>query len=233
MPNAQLSQEQRERHLAVIESLRHRWHKRNMERHKGNMEPTLGGIRKGPSALKGKHALSLRRFKKYLQNGIKNYTGRHYEAVNTFLRTGEKCNWEKRTGDIIQFSKTALAMGLRWTNLPLKVCEGNNTLYRGSGEIPGVRLEVGGTFCDKAFFSTTVDESVAKRFLGSMICDFLILFKIVKHWNGIDVSKYSQNKSESEVLFAPGTMFRIMSVYEDEDILSDGNVKVVVMQEMV
>jgi len=38
------------------------------------------------------------------------------------------------------------------------------------------------------------------------------LFKIAKHQNGVLVSGISKNKFEDEVLFAPRTMFRVVSV---------------------
>ena len=96
----------------------------------------------------------------------------------------------------------------------MNVCKNNPPLYRGAkiDSLP-FKLEPGATFYDKAFFSTSRQLSVATSFLRmANPSQERVLFVIVKHANGIDVSELSEHDGEQEVLFAPSTMFRILSV---------------------
>ena len=257
MPSGPLSQElgaardfsmaKREYRRLLVGSLHREWHRQKMG-------TALCDIPNGPKAVSGgkkiirhsdgtssKFDPTLRRFRNFTK-GIQQYSTFKYKMMNALLRGTklEREEDEEPTRKSVHAATTALKIGLRWTNLcesSLKmklVGDGGQMLFRGSGSIPSVSLHVGGTFTDNAFFSTSLKQSVAENFLNTMRPgEEKILFQVVKHSTGIDISKNSGNKHEAEVLFAPDTMFRIISVNMEQTVGTvEGPVKVVVMEEM-
>ena len=163
---------------------------------------------------------------------LNRYTRKFYQKVNGALRTGTGLdnNLIKKT---INHATNAMNLGLRWSGL-LKICDPDVPLYRGSGRIHA-DLQVGSTFSDKAFFSTTRSLPIAVAFLQSARpSSERYLFKIIKHGNGVDVKRFSALPMEEEVLFRPNTMFRVLSINEGEEVERlRGKITVVVLKEMV
>ncbi|CAJ1959178.1 unnamed protein product [Cylindrotheca closterium] len=168
-----------------------------------------------------------------LTKAIKMYTGKDYAIINSFLRSGRIQPGKEKYIGITQQARRALNVGLRWEK-HLKVFDSDKTLYRGSGSIP-MKLEVGGTLCDKGFFSTSQSELKASAFLNTIDrSQTRILFAISRHCSGVDVSEFSKNKHEAEVLFAPDTMFRVIAVDKERMVDGiEGTVTVVEIQEIV
>ena len=234
----------RERCLQVIGQLQHQWKQRECrEQHKLKQFKVLEQVKKGFNGIQLnpkksekwlQRPMGEKEFKGQLKKAIKSYTGKDYEIINLFLRTGRiKPGKEKYIG-LAEQARRALNVGLRWEKHLLKRFESDMTLYRGSGNIP-MELEAGATFCDKAFLSTSQLQFKALTFLNLIDrSETRILFAITRHCTGVDVSAFSKNKHESEVLFAPDTMFRIIAVDKERTVDGlEGTVTFVEIQEMV
>ena len=167
------------------------------------------------------------------------YTGHFYTKMNSALRNGGTD--EAEVEETVDNAILAMKAGLRWDGLGLlKVCKNNAILYRGSGDIRRPNLRAGSTFWDEAFFSTSLALNTAVVYLRDKRKTYddsskreskIYLFKIIRHSNGIDVQKFSKNKHEGEVLFAPRTMFRVLEVKQNHRI-EELSVTYVVMEEM-
>ncbi|MBL9038797.1 MAG: hypothetical protein JNG84_09805 [Archangium sp.] len=122
------------------------------------------------------------------------YTGAFYREMNSGLR-GTTPETLTKLAPLI---KTA-ASGLN--KLPSYV----GTVYRGASLTPDklARYLAGETIAEKAFLSTSTDKTTA--FGGN------VLFVIDAKSNGKPVKVLSQFARENEVLFGPGTEFKVLS----------------------
>jgi hypothetical protein len=145
------------------------------------------------------HTLRTNKLESKERSNIKWYSGCGFADINNELRTGAVSSKEQER---IRFILKAMAKAV----LPVH----RGTVYRGTNLSQPMMddLRPGATFCDPAFLSTTKLE--AKAFRGSVI------FRIESK-SGVDISSMSRQKNEAEVLFRPGTMFKILSVTSVQD----------------
>ena len=90
------------------------------------------------------------------------------------------------------------------------------TTYRGTNVPDDVytHLQTGtGEYTDKAFMSSSYNESVAAKFQS--VSKNSVVFEINGN-SGVDVSKLSAYGGEAEILFKPGTTFSISESSLDE-----------------
>ncbi|MHB8876304.1 MAG: ADP-ribosyltransferase [Myxococcaceae bacterium] len=137
---------------------------------------------------------------------LKAYTGDYYRDMNTALR-GKTDLWGAKPG---------LPSGVKGAASALNQLPSHQgTVFRGANLDPSIldRYVEGKVIAEKAFMSTTVDQNVAKTFGNA---NTLFVINSVK--NGRDVSMLSDYVAEKEVLFSPGTAFKVLS--KDVDKLS-------------
>ncbi len=130
---------------------------------------------------------------------LKAYTGDYYRKMNSALR-GETALWKTQEG---------MASGVKGASSALNQLPSHQgTVFRGAHLDPAVldKYVKGEVIAEKAFLSTTLDESVAKNFGNA---NTLFVINAVK--NGRDVSFLSDYAAEKEVLFTPGTAFKVLS----------------------
>jgi hypothetical protein len=144
---------------------------------------------------------------------LSNYTADDkYTAINHYMRTGKaKTQYDQNfneSRDSAAMLKDAL------TKLP----EYREDTFRGIA-IPTADAEkmfkVGGVFRDKAFQSTSRDETVAKHFAAGGVTSSKISAVIITYkagHGGRDVSKLSERADEQEVIVGPPAKFRVLSV---------------------
>jgi hypothetical protein len=144
---------------------------------------------------------------------LSNYTADDkYTAINHYMRTGKaKTQYDQNfneSRDSAAMLKDAL------TKLP----EYRGDTFRGIA-IPTADAErmfkVGGVFRDKAFQSTSRDETVAKHFAAGGVTSSKITAVIITYkagHGGRDVSKLSERADEQEVIVGPPAKFRVLSV---------------------
>ena len=150
---------------------------------------------------------------------LKDYTGADYKAINGALRSGKASPLSH-----VQTQIKGVVSSLSCGHLT-PFCESaegkNKVLYRGAKNLTGkYRPVLGGTYSDKGFLSTSIDRHTAYSFAlnENKPENKPYLFTIRKHITGIDISKFSRNKHELEVLFLPNTLFRVVSVKEGKGI---------------
>lgn len=134
--------------------------------------------------------------------GINRYTSIEYASMNKYLRAGKKP------------MKGTLDALIEVTNSGLdKLPKYEGTTYRGAdlGSAIIKRYEEaftsGKPFTEIAYMSTTTD--ITKKFDGNVL--FMLQGK-----NGVPVKVLSQFPGEEEVLFKPGTQFKIKSFVNNE-----------------
>jgi hypothetical protein len=144
---------------------------------------------------------------------LSNYTADDkYADINHYMRTGKaKTQYDQNfneSRDSAAMLKDAL------TKLP----EYRGDTFRGIA-IPTADAErmfkVGGVFRDKAFQSTSRDETVAKHFAAGGVTSSKISAVIITYkagHGGRDVSKLSERADEQEVIVGPPAKFRVLSV---------------------
>jgi hypothetical protein len=174
-----------------------------------------------------------KKFKYYeYAKALETYTTNTYRQINTALRSGTVNSQDEGLQTTIQDAIMAFQVGLRWGEL--KGYSNKVNLFRGSGSLPFVP-QVGATMCDKAFYSTSRDKSIAVDFLKKQNVDEArYLFVLTSHCNGVNVKKFSRCKKEEEILFAPSTTFRIAAVLPEHTVEGvEGTVTRVELREMV
>jgi SPP1 gp7 family putative phage head morphogenesis protein len=127
---------------------------------------------------------------------MKAYTGSHYHKLNTNLRAGAYSH-DQALQAVVEAAQHGLAKMPKhagWTNRGVTANEG---LLR---QVLSTHT-VGAVVEESAFVST----STASGFGGNIRMKFLSK-------TGVDVSKLSHYPSEAEVLFAPGTKFKVTRV---------------------
>ena len=144
---------------------------------------------------------------------LSNYTADDkYADINHYMRTGKaKTQYDQNfneSRDSAAMLKDAL------TRLP----EYRGDTFRGIA-IPTAdakkMFKVGGVFRDKAFQSTSRDETVAKHFAAGGVTSSKISAVFITYkagHGGRDVSKLSERADEQEVIVGPPAKFRVLSV---------------------
>ncbi len=147
------------------------------------------------------------------ERSIKRYTDSHYHEINGELR-GDN------SGD------SAVALDIYNLDSILESSKiGNSTMvFRGVGEayvqeLERRRLQIGDTIQDKAFLSTSRRPEEAKRFTRDGNSGMLLRIRLPMGCSALDLSPYSVNPSEEEILLARGTKLRVLGYDADEDIL--------------
>ena len=138
------------------------------------------------------------------EKAIKDYTGSGYRELNEALRSGSATKKQQQRIDAV----------VRAMSKPrIRVYKG--TVYRGAKLPPKIKktLRAGGTFTDPAFLSTSKEKGKAYFTPGR---GRSILF-VIESKTGVDVTGDSvHGLKEEEILFRPGTVFRIKSVETGE-----------------
>ena len=125
------------------------------------------------------------------------YTGPSFREFNTFLREGG--HPALLGGGIVKEMRALPAV--------------RRTVYRGTTLKSFERGLDGDVFMDKGFLSTTVDKWLADNWKRGE--EGLTLTIISK--TGRDVNKISSHPGEKEVLFAPGTKFKVIRYPERDE----------------
>lgn len=149
---------------------------------------------------------------------INTYTGSMYRDINGLLRGSKQFGdpeYEQKVLDVVEKASE----GLR--SLP----DYKGETYRGtalSNEIVE-KMQVGGTYSDKGFLSTTSDKNIADTFSGSNAgTGKTQVFFTIDGKHGKDISSASKFGNEKEILFNPSSKFRITSMENKDGILYVG-----------
>lgn len=135
------------------------------------------------------------------------YTGEMNRPLNAALR-GYPTIIHPVTGATTLFDHSCAKAAARLVEA-LRIAKpvGKSLVFRGTGgllpEEIEKQLQVGDCLSDPAFVSTSTEYSIARSFAGEA------LFQIESE-SGLDISPYSLNPSEQEVLFLPHTTFRYL-----------------------
>lgn len=128
---------------------------------------------------------------------IQNYTNGYYKTINPALRSDQVSIEQNLLLKIICSALTNLerydGIVYRVTKLPKNI----KRLYK-KGEI----------ITEKAFTSTSMDEEGVKAYLRNSGAGSNTFFYIISK-NGKNLSNYSSNMQEREILFAAGTKFLV------------------------
>ena len=152
-----------------------------------------------------------------------------YRLVNTAFRTEDITLWY-----LFRYYISDLCTQLERVHQEQN-CQSFLTLYRGQSQLPTKELQyiqanVGGLISTNAFFSTSTNPDIARRFIfgASHTEDFkVVLFEITVdalNLNNIifvDINKYLRQPSdegEGEVLFNIGSVFQVESVNHDDKL---------------
>ena len=151
-----------------------------------------------------------RLFEEFKKEGVQclhAYSTDKYTLVNKALRMGTTNTARNDIRKIIlgatKALQTSIVLGV------LNRCDPNAVLYRGCVGIPEVP-KVGGTYSDKAFFSTSWKLSQAVQFLNGGRESYL--FRVFNPKSAQPIYQLSKYKKEGEFLFLPSTMFRVLDV---------------------
>jgi len=136
--------------------------------------------------------------------GLNSYTSVSYSDVNNLLRGGKGYTKEQARKVRLDAKMTAAALSA----LP----DYKGTVYRGTDLPPSqiAKYKVGQTVTEKAFLSTSRSAKVTHNFdaprTGTQAVHYVIQSK-----HGKSIEKLSNVPSEREVLFGPGTSFKVLS----------------------
>lgn len=144
--------------------------------------------------------------------GLKEYTSDGFERINSALR-GSLVDENER--------KEALELAQKADQALRALPSYRGESYRGTSLPPEVinSLKVGGTFSDKGFLSTSSDRDVAEEFALEVKGNQKPVFFSIQSKHGKDISGGSDLPSESEVLFAPNSKFKIKAVEEKDGVM--------------
>jgi len=125
----------------------------------------------------------------------------------TTQRGGSKLNTDARN-DVILSRNEHANVGVFHSSLRNKTKKHEGILHRGTEELPGVPLQVGGIYMDKALMSTSMSREIAMGF-GKV---FLFTITSIGIHGCILPLEYASCGQEHEVLFLPSTRFMINSI---------------------
>jgi hypothetical protein len=138
--------------------------------------------------------------------GIYDYTTNDgYDVMNGYLRNPAAHDTEAAAA--AQQRVDRAVAGLE------KLPQYDGVSYRGTNLPPDVlkAWEPGEVVSDKAFMSSSVDRRVADSFGKE------VFMRIVGH-SGVDIAPLSRFANEVEILFKPGTEFRVLSKTWDDQL---------------
>lgn len=138
--------------------------------------------------------------------GINKYTGYPYERIQASLRNGvlpSETSQHKLNGETFNTVKNATS-GLN--KLPPYVGE----VYRNLGLFPGYKElnQVGATVSDMGFLSTTFRAESVRVWGNAKVLE------IIKSKSGKFIKPFSDKADENEVLFKPGTRFKVTKRFD-------------------
>ncbi len=140
------------------------------------------------------------------------YTGPAYQRANLLLREGPEAV-VKRYGKKAMDGLDAIVEGTTRALEQLPRAPSDMVLFRGATFKDLKHLDAlasGSEFESKAFLSTSRDPGVALGFGGGYGDDPSVLYRIRKHQSGAILAPAVSDGAEAEVLFPPGTRFRII-----------------------
>lgn len=129
------------------------------------------------------------------------YTGGTYDPINRYLRGQDSQNYYNLDQDELKAITHLSSSGL------LQLPSYSKTVYRGTDLTPNIlaRYEAGKTVTEAAFISTSKDQSTAWG--GDT---HYIIHPKKQSSKSADVEPFSNHKSEAEVLYPPGTKFKVL-----------------------
>ncbi|AQA01432.1 hypothetical protein BVC93_02160 [Mycobacterium sp. MS1601] len=166
--------------------------------------------------------------------GIYRYTTQDYDAFNAYLRDVDPLSDSQKYSlgarsidDMTPEQRSALEAQIQKTDdglasLPpyrADPSDASSITWRGLRAPDELlsKFEVGKTFTDGAFFSSSKDQFVAESFArGAGPNETPLLLKVEGH-NGVDVTQLSKYADESEVLFPRSSSFEVISAQLDEN----------------
>lgn len=175
--------------------------------------------------------------------GVYDYTTENYQGMNPYLRDIDPLSPEQQSildsdsvRNMTEDQRTA------WEERIVKTDEGLASLppYRADPGDPisttwrGLhasddllrQLEVGGTFSDPAYLSTSTDSRVAEQFALTADPGRTPTLLAIEGYDGVDVSQLSRYTSEAEILFPRGSQFEVVS----RELGDDGVMRIVLKQ---
>lgn len=147
------------------------------------------------------------------RTALKRYTGPAYGPVNLYLRAGEDAV-RKKYGPRGMVDVEAIARDAADAVRALPAPPANMVLFRGAmfnniAELDA--LASAETVTAPSFTSTSRDPRVAVGFAGGMFgSDPSVVYRIRKHASGSVLAPPVSMEAESEVLFPPGSRFRVV-----------------------
>ena len=137
-------------------------------------------------------------------SALKSYTGATYRQINGHLRGGiaiteahreEISHLDKFLGDASTPADTVVHRGL-----------GSLAVQ----QLVGAGLKKGSVIEDPGFASTTQDKRVAQQFLQVNPKNIMMTIRVPKGSRAADISKYSDDPSERETLFARNSKMKVV-----------------------
>ena len=141
------------------------------------------------------------------------YNGNENEkTLNAYAERGFYVNYNIRDGNLDKADKQYIEnLDKSLNKLPT---EKEQKLYRGVNLPNNIfkNIEEGGSIKFEGFASTTKDKKVVDNFKGKNKNNEStpVVFNIISHKNGKSIEKYSNIKSEQEVLFKRNTNWKII-----------------------
>jgi hypothetical protein len=151
------------------------------------------------------------------------YMGPNFSDINSALR-GNKEQWADN--EAVIYNASSALTHLKSLLFKGKVFRSEKTSLEKTAKLVNT-YKVGNIVVEQPFLSTTTNETL--RFAESDIDSRQVLLRYtIVSKSGVSVSDFSPTKSEDEVLFAPGTVFKVVSFSESkEDIVTDEEKKTV------
>lgn len=160
--------------------------------------------------------------------GVYDYTTANHQGMNAYLRDVDPLSPEQQsilgTDSIANMTAEQRAA---WEERIGKTDEGLSSLPPHRAD-PGdatstiwcglhasdellAQLEVGGTFRDPAYFSTSTESRIAEQFAVTADPGRAPTVLSIEGYNGVDVSQLSRYTDEAEILFPRGSEFEVVS----------------------
>lgn len=145
------------------------------------------------------------------RNALSDYTGAAYESVNAYLRDPVK--FEKTNGAEAAQRAAKSAALTRSAMARMPRAPADMVLFRGLSlerdDVQADALASGGELTFPSFGSFSRSPRVARSFAAQK--DVSVFYRVRRHQSGVLVEGISQIAGENEVIFPPGTRFRIVA----------------------
>ena len=175
--------------------------------------------------------------------GVYDYTTENYQGMNPYLRDIDPLSLEQQSilesdsvRNMTDEQRTAWEERIGKTDEglaslpPYRADPGDSmsTTWRGLHASDDLlrQLEVGGTFSDSAYLSTSTDSRVAEQFALTADPGRTPTLLAIEGYDGVDVSQLSRYTSEAEILFPRGSEFEVVS----RELGDDGVMRIVLKQ---